>query len=76
MIDGSIHDELLKQLERLSPNLQRRVVEFAAALVRSVPKGTPGDELLRFCGVLPPEDAQAMIEAIQSGCERIDGDGW
>ena len=69
MIDASIHDELLKQLERLSPNLQRRVVEFATALARSVPKGTPGNELLRFVGVLPPDDARAMIEAIESGCE-------
>ena len=66
MIDPSIRDELLKQLGQLTPNMQRRVADFAAVLVRSVPKGTPGDELLRFVGVLDPDDAKAMIEAIEN----------
>ena len=74
MVDASIQDELLKQLEQLSPNLQRRVVDFATALVQSVPRGTPGDQLLRFAGVLAPEDAEAMIEAIEAGCERVADD--
>lgn len=74
MIDASLREELLKQLEQLSPNLQRRVVEFAAALVQSVPKGTPGNQLLRFAGVLAPEDAREMIEAIEAGCERVEDD--
>ena len=73
MIDAAIREQLLKELEQLSPNLQRRVVDFAAALVQSVPKGTPGDQLLRFAGVLDPEDAREMIEAIEAGCERVDG---
>ena len=76
MIDGALQDELLKQLEQLSPNLQRRVVDFTAALVQSVPKGTPGDELLRFAGTLDPEDAKEMIEAIEAGCEQVDRDEW
>ena len=76
MIDEILQKQLSEQLEQLSPNLQRRVVDFAMALVQSVPKGTPGDELLRFAGTLDPEDAREMIEAIEAGCERINGDEW
>ena len=76
MVDEVLQKQLSEQLEQLSPNLQRRVVDFAMALVQSVPKGTPGDELLRFAGTLDPEDAREMIEAIEAGCERINGDEW
>jgi len=76
MIDARLQGELLKQVDQLSPALQRRVLDFAVALVQSVPKGTPANELLRFAGVLDPQDAQAMIEAIEQGCERVDSDEW
>ena len=76
MIDETLQSDLLKQLEQLSPNMQRRVVDFAVALAQSVPKGTPGEELLRFAGSLHPEDAKQMIEAIEAGCEQVDRDEW
>ncbi len=73
MIDTSLQNELLQKIEQLSPKLQRRVIDFATALAQSVPKGTPGDELLRFAGILNQEDAKEMIEAIEAGCEQVDG---
>jgi len=71
MIDRALQDELFEQLEQLSPDLQRRVVDFAAALAQAAPKGTPGAELLGLVGSLIPEDAKAMIDAIEAGCERV-----
>jgi hypothetical protein len=36
------------------------------------PRGTPGRELLKFAGILSREEAKAMMDAIEEGCERID----
>jgi hypothetical protein len=38
------------------------------------PKGIPGKDLRRFAGILDPESAREMIQAIEEGCERVDLD--
>jgi hypothetical protein len=70
MVDALTQGELLKELERLPLALQRKVVDFARVLSRSTAVGTPGEQLLRFAGVVPPEEAQAMRIAVEEGCER------
>ncbi len=70
MAHSSIKDEIVEQLDRLSPENQRRVLDFIQALVLSVPEGVPGKQLLRFSGILSSADAQAMTQAIEEGCER------
>jgi hypothetical protein len=75
-MDISIKRELLKQLETLPYEFQRRVLDFAQALALSVPKGVPGRQLLRFSGAIPEDDLQMMAQAIEAGCERIDWDEW
>jgi hypothetical protein len=78
-------EEILASAGRLSPEKQRRVLEFMHELekdteeletLKSLPKsplppGTPGWKLLRFS--IPPEDAEAMEQALED-CERIDLD--
>lgn len=76
MIEHSIQDALLNEVAQLPPALQERVVEYARTLVQGRPRGTPGTELLRFAGILDPEDARAMMEAIEEGCEQVDPDEW
>jgi len=76
MIDKVLRDKLIEQMEQLSPNLQRRVADFAAALAQSAPTGTPGGDLLRFAGTVPPEDAKEIVAAIEMGCEQVDADEW
>ena len=76
MIDMNLKKELLAQVEQLSPESRRRVVDFATRLARSAHKGTPGDTLLRFAGTIAPADAKAMMDAVELGCERIDHDAW
>lgn len=71
-----ILDEVIEKLKILPHDQQRQVLEFARALALSIPRGVPGRELLRFAGALPPEEIQLMSEAIEQGCERIDGDEW
>ena len=76
MVATAIQEELLKRLEQLAPEMQRRVLDFATALVLSKPKGTPAADLLRFAGTIGPEDARQMTEAIEAECERIDPNEW
>ena len=75
MLDFAIQSDLLKEVEQLSPLLQRKVVEYAHSLAGSVPRGTPGDQLLRFAGTMTEEEAKEMMEAIED-CERIDPNEW
>jgi hypothetical protein len=71
-----ITQQVIRQLDQLPFELQRKVLDFAQALALSLPKGTPGKQLLRFAGIMERGDIQAMIQAIEAGCERVDADEW
>ncbi len=76
MTHSSIKKEIVEQLDHLPPELQRRVLDFTRALTLSSPKGVPGKQLLRFAGILKPDDAQDMALAIEVDCDRVDAGGW
>jgi len=76
MVNPTISESLMRELEHLSPDLQRRVLEFAHFLAASPRRGVPGKDLLGFAGVLSSEDAEAMKQAIEEGCEKVDESGW
>jgi len=69
---SAITRQIIKQLDRLPSELQRKVLDFAQALVLSLPKGVPGKQLLRFAGAIEPDDIQAMSQSIEAGCEKVD----
>jgi len=75
-MSASIKREIIEQLDQLPIELQRRVLDFAHALVISAPRGTPGKNLLRFAGMIDEEDLNVMEKAIEEGCERIDESEW
>ena len=71
-----VKQEVLKELDRLSPELQRQVLDFARTLGPFASEGVPGKELLRFAGILTPEEAELMELAIEEGCEQADPGEW
>ncbi len=75
-MSSALEDQIMEQIGGLSPNEQRRVLNFARALGSSRPSGISGRELLRFGGMFGTEDARRMSEAIEDGCEKIDSDEW
>ncbi len=75
-MDSPIIDKVVEQLRDLPQDLQWRVLEFTRALAVSAPKGVPGEQLLSFAGVITPDDAQLMREAIEQGCEQVDVNEW
>jgi hypothetical protein len=76
MVDASVQNELLKQMEQLSSRMQRRVLDYARALAESTPRGTPGDELLKFAGIMTPSEADEFLRGIEEDCERVDPNEW
>ena len=67
MIDAATQSELLREVEQLPPPLQRKVIDFAHSLAESRPRGTPARQLLEFAGILSPDEAAAMSDAIEEG---------
>jgi len=76
MVDATIESELSTCLGKLPVEKQRQVLEFARTLATSPLQGGRGSDLLRFVGTIDESDLDAMSQAIQDGCERIDADEW
>lgn len=75
-MSASIKQEIIEQIDKMPIELQKQVLDFAHALVLSEPKGVPGRELLKFVGIMTPEEAEEMAKAIEEGCEQIDYTKW
>jgi hypothetical protein len=76
MVDSSLRDELLKEMEQLPPAMQRRVLDYARAMAESTPQGTPGRDLLKFAGIMTPTEADEFLRSIEEDCERVDPNDW
>jgi len=74
MVQPAIKDQILKDLDQLSPEQQTRAAELVHGLVSSLPAGASGRDLLHFVGTLDDESAREMMKAIEEGCERVDLD--
>lgn len=72
----SIIDEVIEHLRTMPQHLQWRVLEFARTLVKTEVSGTPGLQLLRFAGSIPPDELQLMRKAIEQDCEQVDVNEW
>ncbi|HYU32870.1 MAG TPA: hypothetical protein VEW48_11970 [Thermoanaerobaculia bacterium] len=76
MVLPVIKQQILDDLDQLSPEMQRRAADLVHRLVSPLPKDASGRDLLRFAGTLDDESAREMIAAIEQGCERVDLDAW
>jgi hypothetical protein len=75
----TIREQIIAQIDHLTPDQQAHLLAVARQLRQSkLPRGTSGDVLLamrdRF--VFAPGDVDAMMQAIEEGCGKIDWDGW
>ena len=75
-MDQQVEQELRKQLDQLSVDKQKRVVEFARRLASEDEMVAKGGGLLRFAGTIPPDDLAAMAKAVEEGCEQANPDEW
>jgi hypothetical protein len=74
----SVRDELLRNLEKLSPEKQRELLAYACSLTESTHpvKGTPGKDLIAFGGLIEPSDLSKIAKVIEEDCEQVDTSAW
>jgi hypothetical protein len=73
MKTASIKNDLVAHVEKLPPELQLRVLDYAKALM---PKGVKGKKILRFGGAISSSDLKLMTKAIENDCEKVDVNEW
>jgi hypothetical protein len=66
MIDSLLREELLKALDRLSPAMQHRALEFARELREAWVSGTPSSAVLRFAATLPAAEADEFLRSFET----------
>ena len=68
--------EIVEQLDKLTPGQQKQVLDFALEFSGELSKRYPGEKLLKLVGTISPEDLEIMKQAIEEGCEQIHESEW
>lgn len=76
MVEATVKEQILNDIEQLSPEMQARAAQLIHGLVEAGPRGISGRDLLPFAGAIDAESIREMEEAIEDGCERIDPEAW
>ncbi|MCG8460003.1 MAG: hypothetical protein MI919_27290 [Holophagales bacterium] len=76
MVLPAVKEQILNDLEHLSPEQQRHAAQLVRGLVSLHPKGASPEDLLEVSGILDPVSAREMTETIEEGCEQVDLDEW
>jgi len=76
MTNTTLTQQIIEQLNRLTPDQQQKILNYARGLGR--PRGTPGKEFIERTKDIhiDPEDLRLMEQAIEEEFERIDLDEW
>jgi tRNA(fMet)-specific endonuclease VapC len=69
-------EELVARVEKLTPEMQERVLRFVVSLAATGQTGESGTALRHFSGSLDPVSAREMAQAIEEHCERVDVGEW
>ena len=75
-MNRALEREIRQQLERLAPEQQRQVLDFARALPAPIIPGVSGEVTVRFAGTIPKDDLAIISKAIGEGCERVNSGEW
>jgi hypothetical protein len=73
---SALIQEVVEHLEAMPQFLQEQVLSMVRALDQTPQRGVAGSELLRFAGMIPSSDLDAMRQATERGCEQVDLDEW
>ncbi len=76
MNKSSVVTEVLKHLTILPVNLQEQVLAFVVKLQDSGFHGISGNKLIRYAGMISPDDLNVMSQVIENDCGRIDINEW
>ncbi len=75
-MNNEIISEAAEQMANLPYNLQERALKFIKELTSAKKSGVPGRSLLKYAGLIPPDDLKIMRGAIENDCRKIDINEW
>ena len=75
-MNAQINHVLNKTVNELAPEDRERVLAYARELKARKSFGTPGRNLVLFAGSISPNDLAAISDAVNAGCEKVDGNEW
>ena len=75
-MNSPIINEVIEAMRAMPQHFQWQVLEFIRTLVNSQVHGILGQQLLRFAGTIPLEDLNAIQDAIEYDCGKVDIDEW
>jgi len=70
-VNPTIEKKLREQLDRLAPEQQRQVLEFARGLGGTSPPAVSGRSLSRFSGAIEADDMVVIMAAIEEACQQV-----
>ena len=76
MISLEIKKKLIEDLNNLPFDSQKKVQEFAHALLITQSRGKSGKEMIKFSGILKHDEAGELKKIIENGCEKVDVNEW
>ncbi|HEY0783990.1 MAG TPA: hypothetical protein VGE98_16150 [Thermoanaerobaculia bacterium] len=65
MVKPAIKEQILRDLDQLSPEQQDRAAELVHGLTIARPKGATIEDLLKVAGTLDDDSARQMMQAIE-----------
>ena len=71
-----IPKELMDELEKLEPDDQGRVLEYAQSLRPKSESTSPGSIMRKFVGTISKSDLEIMKRAADEDCSQIDHASW
>lgn len=76
MVNPEIKKKLIEDLKNLPFDSQKKVQEFAHALLITQHRGKSGKEMIKFSGILTNDEAGELRRIVESGCEMVDINEW
>ncbi len=67
MVLPAVREQILNDLDQLSPHQQKRAADLVHGLITLLPKGASFEDLKAVSGILDDESAREMMEAIEGG---------
>lgn len=75
-MQNAITKQIMRELNALPSDLQKRVLDFTRMLSSSESSAPNTQNALKFAGTISKRDLKAMQEAIEENCEQVDAHEW
>jgi len=76
MTNHPIKDKIISELESLSEEQQKKLLDYTLKLKLSMRESRTGSKLIKFSGSISKADLNVMKKAIDEDCEQVDLNEW